>query len=146
MIIYLGRLLPNASSGTSRCKKAKLFCSDCLSTFARDTALHRGKDLAVSFVRRRTPVLTWIAPARTHCLSVSAVSARTSRLTADGRYPLPSCIISAKALSVTFRLSRRCRCSDFPPLLLVNCFASSKSDHLDWSEFIILQITDKATN
>jgi hypothetical protein len=53
-IIYLGRLLPNASSGTSG--KAKSLRWEELLALP-DTALHRSKDLAVSFVRHRTPVL-----------------------------------------------------------------------------------------
>ncbi len=65
---------------------------------ATDSALHRSKDLAVSFLPRGRPIPETGIP----ILSESDVSVRTSRLAADGDYPLPFCALGR-------------RCSDFPP-------------------------------
>lgn len=70
MIIYLGRLLPDGSSGTSSWE---------------DTALQPGKGLAVSTRVLPQGYPTWGSDA----LSFVSVSARTSHLAVDGNYPLP---------------------------------------------------------
>jgi|GEM_PF-3011988 len=73
MIIYLGRWLPIDSCGSLTCVSA---------------ALHTSKDLAVS-----PPMVTHRAIPRADARDSIAfaldVSARTSGITTDGRYPLP---------------------------------------------------------
>ena len=72
VIIYLGLLLPIASSGTQP------------TLHVGSTALHRSKDLAVSI-----PCCHKNNPERIPLTFAAGVSVRTSTLTRDGRYPLP---------------------------------------------------------
>ncbi len=83
-IIYLGRYLHNASSGTPV----------TLEVWS-GTALHGGKDLFVAFPPRDGHIP--LGNSRPFGVDVSVV---TSILTDDGRYPLPFCQIGP--------------CSDFP--------------------------------
>ena len=53
------------------------------------TALHRGKDLAVSVSRLPSKLIRFPEEVDGSFLSVGTVSVRTSRLAADGNYPLP---------------------------------------------------------
>jgi len=100
--IYLGQMLPTASSGTSRAKRASqkqkvksykvnmfivllytlYFTNFQLACFARDTALHSGKDLAVS-----PPYRYGALPLGEPSSLDLGVSARTSMLAHDGCYP-----------------------------------------------------------
>jgi len=67
------------------------------------TALHGGKDLAVSLLHYCKTI-----PEGIHNLSVAGVSARTSMVTHDGRYPLPF----SKHQNGTWP------CPDFPPSVI----------------------------
>ena len=88
-IIYLSSLLPGRSSGTSRAPKG-----------ARDTALHLGKDLAVSLPPFKGIIPDSLLIQEPEPFGIG-VTVRTSAITDDGRYPLPCCFLQSK-------------CSDFP--------------------------------
>ncbi len=69
---------------------------------ARDTALHRGKDLAVAPERITRPVTPLRAP---DTLSNIGVTVRTSWIAPDGGYPLP--VFSRKTRGTVFGLSSK---------------------------------------
>lgn len=87
MIIYLGRLLPTTSCGSSSTTLGRNTCSyePFPPKVVLDAALHTSKDLAVS------PSLLpdKLFPQGNPATFVLGVSARTSRVATDGRYPLP---------------------------------------------------------
>jgi hypothetical protein len=98
-IIYLGRMSPCDSSGSSAHR------TDAMT----DAALHRSKDFAVAPPCRQGAHQPRLSMRLMPLPFGSGVSVRTSGHYPGGRYPLPLCFMTAIACAAP-----QSRCSDFP--------------------------------